>query len=339
MKKILIIPFLILAFLGKAQIILTYQTHGLIPNYEHYTQYVENVSQGLAGSNQTWDFTNFKCDKIKKTDIVDASETSANNRNPFSNIALVDKDGCFYLNVDELGIEYYGLVTKDAVINFNEPIVKMKYPFTYGDYFEGTFTGEGLYYSEVFSNISGTYSVAGDAYGTLLLPNNVIVKNALRVKTINHTFETACQTTEFYNEKYLWYSADFRMPIMAVVIDKKIVNGDTTTTNTAYYTEAAFVSNSEIANSNVSKYSLNVFPNPFSETATITYSIEKESNVSIEIYNAIGVRVALLVNKKKQVGNHSINFDPHQTSLAVGSYFVRFKIDDKVVMKKIIFVN
>jgi len=339
MKNLLIIPFLILTFIANAQIKLTYETHGLMPDYVHKTQYVENVLQGSSGENQIWDFSDFKCNQIKSSEILSANDTENSGKIAFTNIAIIDDDNCFYFNVDEFGIEYYGLVTPNAIINFNEPIVKMKYPFTYGDEIEGEFTGEGIYYGEIFSNLYGDYKVEGDAYGTLLLPNHTVVNNVLRVKTINHIYETACQTTEFYNEKYLWYSADFRMPIMAVVIDKKIVNGVETVTNYGYYSEEAFQANLEMANLDISKYSLNAYPNPFSDNVNITYNIEKEAKISLEIYNTIGVRIATLVNKEKQVGTFSYNFNANEKSLAVGSYFVKLKIDDKVVMKKIIFMN
>jgi hypothetical protein len=341
MKNIISIStFLILFSIGlNAQITLTYENHSLVPDYTHKTQYVENVSPGSSGENQIWDFTNFACNKLKTTEIYNASETKDNNKFPMANIAVLDDNNYFYFKIDEFSNEYYGLITSNAVITFEKPIIKMVYPFTYGDKVEGDFFGEGLYYGELISNVSGTYEVSSDAYGTLLLPNNVSVENVLRVKSVNHIFETACETTEIINEKYLWYSADSRLPIMVVIINTKITGNNTTVTNNGYYNENAFQTHLEQANSDLLEYSLNIYPNPFVDIVNISYNIEKEADVSVEIFNSLGQKIETLVKNEKQIGFKSINYNVNKKAFAVGNYFVKIIIDDKIITKKIIMID
>ncbi len=339
MKKLLLIISVFCSVVLNAQVTLTYQTHGLKPYYEHLTQGVENLSQGEAGENKIWDFSAIDCKILKKSEIFDVDELDSKRIVPYSNIIILDGENRFYFNCDEFGIEYHGLTTPKAVIHFYEPIVRMKYPFSYGDKISGQLEGEGIYYGQLHSSIEGDYYVEGDAYGTLVLPNNTIVTNVLRVKSINHIFETACQTTEIYNEKYLWYSQDYPLPIMAVTIDRVTTKDGTTTNTNGYYNEEAFQQSLEQTKLDDINFSVNVFPNPFTESVNISYNIEDKANVSVEIYSAIGVRVANLVNNKQQYGSQSIDFNAHDKSLAVGSYYVKFTIDDKVIMRKIIFIN
>ncbi len=51
------------------------------------------------------------------------------------------------------------------------------------------------------------------------------------------------------------------------------------------------------------------YPNPFNPSTTIGFSIPQASNVTIEIYNVVGERVASLVNQTLEAGYHNLNFD------------------------------
>jgi hypothetical protein len=65
------------------------------------------------------------------------------------------------------------------------------------------------------------------------------------------------------------------------------------------------------------------FPNPFNPSTTIEFSIPQTSNVTIEIYNVIGERVASLVNKTLAAGYHRTDFNA--SNLPSGTYVYRLK--------------
>lgn len=67
------------------------------------------------------------------------------------------------------------------------------------------------------------------------------------------------------------------------------------------------------------------YPNPFNPSTTISYSVLKESDVTILIFNSIGQYVKTLVKEKQAAGNYSINFEG--TQLASGIYFYSFTAD------------
>jgi hypothetical protein len=74
------------------------------------------------------------------------------------------------------------------------------------------------------------------------------------------------------------------------------------------------------------------YPNPFNPTTTISYAMPKDGRVTMEVFNVIGQRVALLVDEYKEAGYHTVPFDAH--ALASGIYFYRFVTPEVHLLKK-----
>jgi hypothetical protein len=66
------------------------------------------------------------------------------------------------------------------------------------------------------------------------------------------------------------------------------------------------------------------YPNPFNPSTTISYSLPIHSFVSINIFDALGRQVAVLVNEEKLAGNHEIQFNAK--NLSSGIYFYRIQV-------------
>jgi hypothetical protein len=64
------------------------------------------------------------------------------------------------------------------------------------------------------------------------------------------------------------------------------------------------------------------YPNPFSESTTLTYILPKRSPVKLEIYSITGVKMATLVNTERDAGEYQITIDGSR--LPGGIYFCRF---------------
>lgn len=79
------------------------------------------------------------------------------------------------------------------------------------------------------------------------------------------------------------------------------------------------------------------YPNPFNPATTISYSIPKESQVSLKIYDVMGREVAELVNGKQLAGSYHAEFDA--SSLASGTYFYKLTANEFVSVKKMVLLK
>ncbi len=74
------------------------------------------------------------------------------------------------------------------------------------------------------------------------------------------------------------------------------------------------------------------YPNPFNPSTTINYALPKASDVSIDVFNILGKKVASLVNQRKTAGNHSAQFKA--ANLSSGVYFYTLRIGGRVLKSK-----
>jgi hypothetical protein len=86
------------------------------------------------------------------------------------------------------------------------------------------------------------------------------------------------------------------------------------------------------------EYSLNQnYPNPFNPSTTISYSIPKEGNVVLKIYNVLGQEVKVLVNHFQSAGSYKVNFDAG--SLTSGIYFYSINSENFSQVKKMMLIK
>ena len=79
------------------------------------------------------------------------------------------------------------------------------------------------------------------------------------------------------------------------------------------------------------------YPNPFNPSTTIEFTVAKESNVSITIFNAIGQQVKVLLQERKPVGSFTIQFNASE--LNSGVYFYRMRAGEFEQTKKMILIK
>jgi hypothetical protein len=86
------------------------------------------------------------------------------------------------------------------------------------------------------------------------------------------------------------------------------------------------------------KYALEQnYPNPFNSMTTIRFSISKEIQVNLSVYNILGEKVKELKNELMKPGYFEVQFDA--SSLASGVYFYTIKAGDFVQTKKMILLK
>jgi hypothetical protein len=83
-------------------------------------------------------------------------------------------------------------------------------------------------------------------------------------------------------------------------------------------------------------------PNPATSVTTIQYSLTKQADVILKIYNVAGQLVRTLVEGKEKPGVHTVDWDCRDdkgSRLTSGSYFYQLVIDDQQQTKKMITVR
>jgi len=79
------------------------------------------------------------------------------------------------------------------------------------------------------------------------------------------------------------------------------------------------------------------YPNPFNPRTEISFSLPAASQVTLEIFNVMGQKVATLVNRHLEAGEHSVTWDGSQS--ASGVYLYRFRADDFAATRKMVLMK
>ncbi|MBU0472942.1 MAG: T9SS type A sorting domain-containing protein [Bacteroidetes bacterium] len=100
---------------------------------------------------------------------------------------------------------------------------------------------------------------------------------------------------------------------------QKIANSDSTSTELPVINEYALNSN---------------YPNPFNPTTQISYQIPENSFVNLVVYNALGQKVAELVNQEQTSGKYTVKFDA--SNLPSGVYIYKLQTEKFSDVKKML---
>ena len=79
------------------------------------------------------------------------------------------------------------------------------------------------------------------------------------------------------------------------------------------------------------------YPNPFNPSTIIKYSIAKDNNVSLKVYNVLGQLVTTLVNEFQKSGEYKVTFNGE--NFASGVYFYKLESGSFVSTKKMVLMK
>jgi len=79
------------------------------------------------------------------------------------------------------------------------------------------------------------------------------------------------------------------------------------------------------------------YPNPFSHSTTIEYSITEPQFVTLKVFDIYGNLIANLVNEEQGSGKHEVIFDG--SKLSNGTYFYRLQADDYVQTRRLVLIK
>ncbi len=79
------------------------------------------------------------------------------------------------------------------------------------------------------------------------------------------------------------------------------------------------------------------YPNPFNPTTNISFTLPRASNVTLEVFNLLGQKVAVLADGMYEAGEHIVTWDASRN--ASGVYFYRMQAEGFVESKKMLLVK
>jgi len=141
-------------------------------------------------------------------------------------------------------------------------------------------------------------------------------------------------TAAFVPSASQWVLNEVQLPSLALNQPSLLIKFEATSDfgNMAYIDEINISSNvgiQDITNGN----SLNVYPNPFSESTTLKLALAKSENVTISIVNSFGALVKTENKGKMQAGESLINIDG--ANLAAGIYLMNVTVGNKTYSQKV----
>ena len=84
------------------------------------------------------------------------------------------------------------------------------------------------------------------------------------------------------------------------------------------------------------------YPNPFNPTTNIKYSIPKEGNVKIQVFDITGKLVTTLVDQNMSTGSYTVTWNGRNSSgqsVVSGIYLYRIQANDFVAVKKMVMLK
>jgi hypothetical protein len=79
------------------------------------------------------------------------------------------------------------------------------------------------------------------------------------------------------------------------------------------------------------------YPNPFNPSTTIKFSLPEATDAVLTIYNALGQKVAELVNSRLEAGHYSYQWNAQ--NVASGMYIYELRTDKFVSVKKMVLMK
>ncbi|WP_412476214.1 T9SS type A sorting domain-containing protein [Flavobacterium sp. TBRC 19031] len=280
-------------------------------NFEHPSVIIDTIS--FKAPNGTPFFPN-----TPETDYSAANLCSLLYTDPFSS----SNHSYSYYNITEEKIELIGQWANNPASEiwndrFTNTITELQFPFTYLDNFQDMFH-RIFYDNSLGSNveINGSITVSADSYGTLILPNNQTIYNALRIHRHEQGTRISVEGVAFNHEQhsYTWYAPNMR----GYLLKLNMSLNDPEQIDTADFVPFSILNTPNNVQNNIE-----IFPNP---TQSIIKVITDISIKSIAIYN---------LSSQKILETNSIEID--LSILESGIYFLEVTdINNNLIRKKII---
>ncbi len=157
------------------------------------------------GENVVWDFSSLSTSSVDTLTYVEPSNVDVNNDFPAANLASISHDTSFFFSNSE-SFAWAGKFYNGIVLKPDEPFLLFVFPFTYSSTLCDTLhlsvtvpydtTINGLHVDSARFSLTNIENDTAIAYGTVILPNEVI-DSALMIKRTSDRHEVTSAHTTF----------------------------------------------------------------------------------------------------------------------------------------------
>lgn len=134
------------------------------------------------------------------------------------------------------------------------------------------------------------------------------------------------------------------LPMISTYTHIGISSNTTTYTQMNFYVDTASANGGIFVDTSASgiikfqndNFILEMYPNPFNEQLSISYKLNNQGKINLDIYDITGKIVTTLVNENQNAGDYKYVFNAVRNNLAEGTYIVKLQVDNTVFIKKIL---
>lgn len=253
-------------------------------------QVIEGIYCGNKGDHLLWDFSNCTFEEEYSPTRV-SSDTLG-------------------FHCSELGLQSYYFQSGDSLLKYafrsrqeemayRKPLIAMLYPFNYGDSISSPFYGEGTFCNTYRLSHNGTRTIIADAKGSIILPDNKIINEVLRVHTITsnnillegmdaNLVDTATTKQEIA-EDYLWYAKGCRYPVFEYHISTSYGNGQKVGKQSAAYCYLPDDFMDKMISVKENRFPMDYKISQTTNTIQVSYSTKIDATINFIIANTMGV--------------------------------------------------
>jgi hypothetical protein len=329
-----------------AQMTITHERNALRAGDVRNLKQIEYQAPGQGGINQVWDFSQSK--ELKDMTISQMENRAIEAITANNNLNLVCDEGGRKNTLFEITRSqkrYWGLENANVKIRFNEPIVDLKFPFSYAEKIGGIMDGT---YTEINSgrvnSIKGTYTTHADAWGKLMLPDGNVYEDVLRIrveKTYVQPFQINGRDEEYKisSIRYQYFAKGVRYPVL-IILETEIKSDCNCACNSrtreAYYEPPVYFTNEAISENEeaIENFEYSVAPNPFENDLRISFSLSKNAKMEISLVDMRGKVVKKIINQRLEKGDYIYNVNT--SDVIAGNYVLQVKVGKNVYSNKLI---
>lgn len=208
----------------------------------------------------------------------------------------------------------------------------------------GVLPGTGTIEGKVLEgNFSGKTMITGDPIKNI---NVALITQSPR-NSVSSTFTDDSGKFVFKNVdcgKYFVFVDIAGIPQDTSIVMSTVANCDTTIDNILVIVDSTLITvsldtsaNTGINNlSQMENLNILIFPNPTTDETNISFEMQTDNFVSLEVFNLLGQKAADLVNRQLSKGKHNYKFFAKKSELVDGIFIVKIKIGNQTIHKKII---